>query len=96
MKNEKLSPKNVTIVNMTTQDHIKVSGGDPHSEPLDPKFKKIILPYWIQFCMAQDNPWKEVNKNDAKFVKQFWPCVFSKPLQYNITKQSQVWKKVCP
>ena len=46
--------------------------------------------------MAQDNPWKEVNENDAKFVKQFWPRVFGKPLQYNITKQSQVWKKVCP
>jgi len=46
--------------------------------------------------MAQDNPWKEVHLEDAKFIKEFWPCVFGKPLHYDITKESQVWKKVCP
>ena len=46
--------------------------------------------------MAQDDPWKEVNLDDVAFVKQFWPRVFGAPLQHDITKETLVFKKVCP
>ena len=54
----------------------------------------MILPYWLQFHMAKDDPWKEINSGDMDFVKQFWPHVFGNALEDDTTKGSPLFDKV--
>jgi hypothetical protein len=45
--------------------------------------------------MAQDDPWTELSQVDLDFVKQYWPRVFGVALSYEITKNLDIYKKVC-
>ena len=58
----------------STKGHVKVMRGEEHHALLhteEMQFKGIILPYWIQFRMAQDDPWTELSQVDLDFIKQY-------------------------
>jgi hypothetical protein len=62
---------------------------------VDKKFTTIILPYWIQFRMARDDPWDGLSQDDLDFVKRFWHRVFGSAPPYEITRNTDIYKKVC-
>jgi hypothetical protein len=67
---------------------------DPLAEPIMKQFKGIILPYWVQYRMARDKPWDDLNEKDFLVVQNLWYRVFGKAPPYKIKRDTEIFKKV--